>query len=403
MRYGSIGPWARGHSLWVKVHLVTGNNTSAKRQSLFDKYENTCQSCRTRGIPLEIAHIVPLRQGGTSNDNNIALLCRNCHYLLDTFQPRESVFSAFIRNFLDASPDYSNVAVEQRLGKRDRADITATRSSQDKRESLLIELKSWSSVRKSHIESAIAQIHRYRSIASFDAAALVFPGRVSKGDQSTLEAENIEVWDLNHVARTFSTEIARLPFSGFKQLYMLVPDSDAAKVSYALLNRLRGCTPGNDDWIEFQRVVKDVFEHLFTPPLGTPLWESTDRSKANRRDIIFPNHAYQGFWKFLRESYRADYIVLNTKNYKNKVKKAQILQMANYLKPHGTGMFGVIVSRQGGDAACQATIREQWAAYRKLIILLTDRDMSEMLMASASNGRPEDIVGQVVQDFRLSM
>jgi len=101
--------------------------------------------------------------------------------------------------------------------------------------------------------------------------------------------------------------------------------------------------------------------------------------------------------------YGADYIVVDAKNYKNAVSKTQVLQIANYLKPHGAGLFGVIVSRNGVDRGGELTIREQWMANRKMIIVLTDSDMEAMLLAASSGGQPDKVIGQVIQDFRLSM
>ena len=329
--------------------------TSAIRQAFLENHNHTCQSCGATNLPLQLAHVTPLSRGDADETNNLILLCPNCHSLLDTFRPREIEFSFFLQNVLAASPSYSNVVVDQTLGKRYRADLTATRKSHDRRESLLIELKRWSFFPEGQIEKAIEQIGRYRTAAPFfDTVAIAFPGRISKEDRDALEAANIEAWDLDYVARTFATEIAGLPFSGFKQLYTLIPESDSDKVRNILLNRLQRCNPGQDHWVEFQRIIKDTFENLFSPPLGLSLWESSDLGNINRRDLIFPNYAYEGFWKFLRDSYNADYIVVDPKNFKGMIKKPQVLQMANYLKPHGVGMFGIIVSRQGGNAGCLA-------------------------------------------------
>lgn len=380
-------------------------DTSRIRKALLEKYDNACQSCGITDAPLELAHITPVSEGGSQEIANFTILCPNCHRTLDTFQPREVEFNIFLRDLLTANPRFSNVVVEQALGEelRARADLTATRRLDSGNQFLLIESKSRSFFRRTQIASAIAQIGYYRSIASFDATALAFPGRISIEDRAALEDAKIEVWDLDYVAKTFSNEIPSLPLSGFKRLYSLVAGSGVARPSEALLRRLSDCTPGRDDWIEYQKLIRDIFEFLFTPPLGPPIWESSDHSNVNRRDIIFPNYASEGFWKFLRESYSADFIIVDPKNYKNKIKKAQVLQIANYLKPHGAGMFAIIACRKGGDTGCVTTLREQWAAYRKLIILLTDDDIEAMLLASGSHGNPESVIGQVIQEFRLSM
>lgn len=378
-------------------------NTSSRYQALLKKYNNTCQSCGITDVPLEVVHIFPVSEGGSDDLNNMTILCHNCHQLLRTLQPREVEFIYFLRDILKANPDYINVDVERVLGERARADLTTTRKLKGRNQTLLIESKSRSFFRQRQVENTIAQIKHYRSLASFDAAVLAFPGRISKEDKSTLEAANIEVWDLDYVATTFSKQIQNLPSSGLKQLYSLVTDFDDIIDSNALLKRLYDCSSGKRDWVNYQKLIRDVFEFLFTPPLGHPIWESSDASKANRRDIIFPNYASEGFWKFLRESYNADFIIVEAKNYKNKIKKAQVLQLANYLKPHGAGMFAIITCRKGGDSACLMTLREQWSVYKKLIILLSDDDIKAMLFAAGAHGKSENVIGEIIQELRLSM
>ncbi|WP_191116422.1 hypothetical protein [Vibrio alginolyticus] len=80
------------------------------------------------------------------------------------------------------------------------------------------------------------------------------------------------------------------------------------------------------------------------------------------------------------------------------------MQISNYLKKFGAGLFGVIVSRHGGDSAgCEVTLREQWALYGKLILVLKDEHIIAMLRAKRDGAEPEDILVQLIQKFRLSM
>ena len=145
-------------------------------------------------------------------------------------------------------------------------------------------------------------------------------------------------------------------------------------------------------------------EYLFTPPLVKPIPELSDKVLANRRDFILPNYAEKGFWAFMRERYTADYIVVDAKNYRGKVKKNEILQIANYLKPHGAGLFGIIVCRNGGDSAgCEHTIREQWLVNKKLILVLADEDIEKMLINKLDGNPPEDLISRKIEQFRLSM
>ena len=138
--------------------------------------------------------------------------------------------------------------------------------------------------------------------------------------------------------------------------------------------------------------------------------EVTDQSANNsgptfiHRDLIVPNYTEEGFWSFMRQKYEADYVVIDAKNYTRKVKKQDVLQLANYLKSHGAGLFGLIISRNGGDSfGCEHTLREQWLIHRKLIIVLDDEDIKAMLMAKSDGRRPEEILAGKIERFRLSM
>jgi hypothetical protein len=155
--------------------------------------------------------------------------------------------------------------------------------------------------------------------------------------------------------------------------------------------------------MEYQRLIGRILEDLFCPPLTRPLPEHPDSTRANRRDFIFPNYAVDGFWQFVRSRYAADYIVVDAKNGKGRISKAHVLQIANYLRPHGVGMFGIILCRNGIDNGAKVTMREQWLLNNKLIIALNDTDLENMLLAKAAQGEVTAVLSDRIQDFRLSM
>lgn len=108
----------------------------------------------------------------------------------------------------------------------------------------------------------------------------------------------------------------------------------------ALRRELQACVAGNTQWPIYQKLVGRILEHLFCPPLNVPLSESPDESGVNRRDFILANFAEQGYWSHIRSRYAADYVVIDAKDYAGKVKKRAVLQMANYLRHYGAGLFG---------------------------------------------------------------
>jgi hypothetical protein len=171
----------------------------------------------------------------------------------------------------------------------------------------------------------------------------------------------------------------------------------------SLIEKLRACSTGTAEWPVYQKLVGQILEHLFCPPLETPLAQSADEADVNRRDYVVANSAEEGFWRFMRERYAADYIVVDAKNSGQQVMKNDALQIANYLKPHGAGLFGMIVCRKGPDAGCIHTLRDQWAQHGKMVLVINDEELESMLLARSAGERAEALLSTKLKEFRLAM
>lgn len=375
---------------------------------MLDKYGHKCAICDVSDdvVSLELAHLVPISNGGESSEKNLTILCPNCHKTLDR-QPREIEFVSFITELLKLHPGFSEVRQEVLLGRetRYRADILVNRTSGGEKEALLIECKTPIVFAAGRIRNAISQLETYRAVYGDCRMVLAIPATLTEADLLNLRAANIEVWDLPYIESQFPAEIQKAYPSYYKALFLAqLGRPERVAREQELIDSLASCNPGKTDCYVYQALVGEILECLFTPPLGKPIPELSDKSEANRRDFIMPNYAESGFWSFLRQKYDADYIVIDAKNYTRKVKKPEVLQIANYLKPHGAGLFGLIFSRKGGDASgCEHTLREQWMVHRKLILVLDDEDIKSMLMAKSDGRLAEDILGQRIERFRLSM
>ncbi|QCB54495.1 HNH endonuclease [Sphingopyxis sp. PAMC25046] len=313
---------------------------------------------------------------------------------------REIDFIEWLTTLMMSHPDFASVSVDERLPspvkqERDgRADILVRRSGR----ALIVECKNRPIFGRG-VDETIAQLHRYSSFLPSAQLVLALPGRLSDRDAVRIRAAGIELWDIDTIARIFAMQIPFGPehlAAAFNSVEIGVSESDQ------LLSELDECVPGKQQWTIYQQLVGRVLEFLFCPPLSVPLSESPDESGANRRDFILANFAESGFWNHMRQRYAADYIVVDAKNYVGKIKKREILQMANYLRPHGAGQFGIIFTRAGADASARITAREQWAHYQKLVLVLDDADCIAML-TSAGAGGAAAVLTQIIQDFRLSM
>lgn len=358
-----------------------------------------CAVCGATGVRLERHHVLPRSLGGTSNPTNIALVCANCNRTVANF-PREMRFIRYLTALLERSPLFRNVKAEARIaGTNYRPDIIAERA--DSGERLIIECKSWAVMNEIRLKDALAQVKDYLAASGAKEGIIAFPGYVDRHSARQVSHERIDLWDLQKISSQFRDQIEHVDDQYFKSVFQ--NPEGRRSVEDDLIEQLRECPAGMPGWLQYQKLVGRILAHLFCPPLDRPLSEHSDYFSTNRRDFIFPNYASEGFWQFLRSRYSADYAVVDAKNAKGKIRKPHILQIANYLKEHGVGRFGMILCRQGPDQGAIATVREQWVLHGKLIVVLTHRDVEDMLLAKAALGDPSSVIGSHIQRFRLSM
>jgi hypothetical protein len=227
---------------------------------------------------------------------------------------------------------------------------------------------------------------------------LAVPGALPPSERAAVAQESLEIWDgpyLRARAERFGVEVPPE-----------VASRDEADVApgYDLESRLPNIRPGIADWRVYEKYCEDLLSFLFVPPLNPPIPQSRDERNANRRDYILPNYALDGgFWQFMRTHYEAHLVVAEVKNLSRGPGKAEVLQVANYLNPRGTGLFALILARGDLDQTARWICREQWVQHRKLIVGLSDEDVLQMVRTKIAGSDPAELVRQKIEDFRLGI
>ena len=227
---------------------------------------------------------------------------------------------------------------------------------------------------------------------------LACPGVLRESDRAAAAPEGLEIWDGPYLRdRAGQLDVAVAPGIAWS-------DEDSPLPGYDLVPRLAGISPGTADWPAYEKYCEDLLSFLFVPPLNPPIAQSRDERHVNRRDYVLPNYATDySFWHFMRTHYDAHLVVAEVKNLSRRPGKNEILQVANYLNPRGTGLFALILARTDLDEAARWTCREQWVHYSKLIVGLTDEDVVQMVRIKTGGGDPAELVRQKIEDFRLGI
>jgi hypothetical protein len=316
---------------------------------------------------------------------------------------REVEFVEFISELIRENENFKNPINNAPLEKsRYRADLLTERKTETTWQKILIEVKIMPTFTDIRLREIKDQMKTFGKYAPGYCLVLAFPGILSEKDNTLIQNIGIEIWDINYIAQTFAKEIEKTNHPIFKALFTTAKYDPTHDKLIVGLNSI-SAGKKDKDWSKYQKHIEKILDYLFGSVLSSPITENADHFKINRRDFILRNYAETGFWAHVRTRYFADYIIIEAKNYTKKVTKKEILQISNYLKIHGTGLFGILVSRNGGDTGCYYTCRDLWAMEKKLIIVLNDQDMIKMIIAKSSSNNPEEIIQQKIEQFRLSM
>ncbi|MCA9923518.1 MAG: HNH endonuclease [Anaerolineales bacterium] len=371
------------------------------RKAVIERDGSKCIICGLTA-PLEIAHIIPLVAGGKHTVDNLVTLCANCHYRLDSGRISNYEFESFIERVLSTSEKYTHVIREFKIpNSKSRVDIAAY---YEESIPIFIEAKAVFAFVNERLNDAIQQLRYYSQQLPEARGVLASLGELNDAQMDRLHKEGFKYWGPSYFVNQFSEELEQLRDDFFSIWFRRVAKSKfSASTHISFEQQLTDCKPGRQDWSKYQRLIGNLLEELLVPPLEKPIAESPDGYKVNRRDFVIPNYCIDGFWYFMRERYDADYIVVDAKNYSKQITKKEILQIANYLKKHGTGLFAIIFSRNGTDSGAEFTLREQWALFGKMILVLDDSDVLAMISAASSGGNPDTVIRQRIEEFRLKM
>jgi hypothetical protein len=315
-------------------------------------------------------------------------------------------FEQFVREVLQRTPgiwipDKANSFFATRMRKDLGFDIEAVRDGRP----LLVEIKSQTPQTNARLSDITHQLRaaakqiRTAGPAARPELLAVFPGVLSRSKRESSRQDEVEIWDgrdLQRRARQLGIRVP--PFVAALEGEESVEDREPAE---DLAQRLAVINPGRSDAPAYEKWCEDALNFLFCPPLNPPIVQRRDDIGANRRDLIMPNYATRGFWRFMRNHYSAAYVVAEAKNATSPVNKLAVLQLANYLSQHGTGLFGMLLTRKGLNTSANWTRREHWVLHDKKIIGLDDEDMQQMLLTKLAGNNPADLIQQRIEDFRL--
>ena len=172
----------------------------------------------------------------------------------------------------------------------------------------------------------------------------------------------------------------------------------SAKRKVTDIKKLPTGKTGNADK-KYERLMGQVLTSMLYPHLDFATEQSRTESGTQIRDIIFYNNASTDFLAEIHKDFDCKQIVVELKNVQ-KVEREHINQLNRYMSD-SFGKFGILFTRnQPPKEILQNTI-DLWSGQRRCILIMDDKDLSDMEMCESSKQRfPIEVIKRKYINFR---
>lgn len=173
----------------------------------------------------------------------------------------------------------------------------------------------------------------------------------------------------------------------------------------SLIRELDLCDAGREGFRKYEELCFDVLKALFSEDLA--LWYKQQKSNNGlyRFDLLcrVKDGTSKSFWSIIESYFRSKYLVFEFKNYSDTVTQKEIYTTERYLYAKALRSVAVVISANGYDEnakwAAKGCLRENG----KLIILLTNKDLVEMLEIKSKHEDPSEHLQSKLDDLLIDL
>lgn len=153
--------------------------------------------------------------------------------------------------------------------------------------------------------------------------------------------------------------------------------------NYGYIDRLETIIAGKKNAQQYEKFCVDILKYLFNDTLS--LWEEQQKSNDDlfRFDLIckIKNNITNEFFNTIENYFSSKYIIFEFKNYIEEITQKEVYTTEKYLYKTALRTVAILLTRNGvdknGTKAIKGTLRENG----KLIIVLDDNDIKQMIYA----------------------
>ena len=157
-----------------------------------------------------------------------------------------------------------------------------------------------------------------------------------------------------------------------------------------LIKQLNNCPKGREGWKQYEDIASEIFRFLFEKTFRNYTYEyqSSTSDGIQRRDLVV-NNTYKDntfFWQLVKNDYNANLIIVDFKNYREKMNSDSFYSPTKYLNLIA-GYFIIVFSRCGLDDTAKK-FQQKLLLEKKLVMCLTDSDLKNMINQKMNGQEP---------------
>lgn len=174
-----------------------------------------------------------------------------------------------------------------------------------------------------------------------------------------------------------------------------------------LCKELNALNPGRNDAVKFEDKCTEILKYLFDNNTDLTLWklQPTTDDGLHRFDLlcrIISSHE-NTFWTELAHDFHTRYVLFEFKNYTDEIKQGQIYTTEKYLFLTALRSVSFIIARNGADNNAVKAAKGALKEAGKLIVILTSKDICEMLKLKDEGDEPSIILRAKIDEMLIEL
>jgi hypothetical protein len=169
--------------------------------------------------------------------------------------------------------------------------------------------------------------------------------------------------------------------------------------SEELLKRLDDLEHGHNSWGEYEDLCIEILNFAFIPPLLVPKLRVHIEQELPQKQGLYSISYGNPCWDFLKSACRTSYAIAMFKNLTKALCSKDVESIEQFLFTKSMRSLGILCSRfPPSDSALKAR-RRAWLEADKLIFLLSDNDLIDILQARTSGTDPSEVLNVQLIEF----